>query len=182
MGNESFLAPVRRQLSRLIPFGSSVLDLGCGRGEQLFMLRQRITYGLGVDANTYAIATASRRHNHERIDYVASDLFSFCPARTFDVSLMSFVLHTLSQDKRTAALQLGLTYAPLLLVADYSPRLSGSKKLLVHIDELLAGHHEHFVSYRRHSFLDEVSATTIKPISCLQGENTYYDVWLFGRK
>src|SRR5882757_6642852 len=44
----------------LIPSGKRVLELGCGRGDLLAMLKP--TFGVGVDFGADTIATAKARH------------------------------------------------------------------------------------------------------------------------
>ncbi len=67
------LAPIRNQLMELIEPTSTLIEFGCGDGDLLFKLSQKIKYGLGIDKSNTLIDHALKqkeRRNITNIDFI----------------------------------------------------------------------------------------------------------------
>ncbi len=77
---------------QLIPEGSSVLELGCGRGALLAGLNPSV--GVGVDFSSVALKTA--RQNHPNIEFIQSDVVDLnLDGRKFDFIVISELVNDL---------------------------------------------------------------------------------------
>lgn len=85
---ERILAAYRQ----LIPENSSVLELGCGRGELLAGLKPAI--GVGVDFSSVALKIA--RQNHSNIEFIESDVVDLnLDGQKFDFIIISELVNDL---------------------------------------------------------------------------------------
>ena len=74
----------RRYLRFLIPEGLSILEIGCGLGDQLASLKPR--RGVGIDLSEGMIKEASKRH--PELEFLTGDGESLSLDETFDVILL----------------------------------------------------------------------------------------------
>ena len=74
----------RRYLRFLIPEGLSILEIGCGLGDQLSALKPR--RGLGIDLSEAMVQKASKRH--PELDFLVGDGEALELDETFDVILL----------------------------------------------------------------------------------------------
>ena len=84
--------------------GSSVLDVGCGTGENALYLAERGHEVWGVDLSSVAIERAMVKSHARRLPVVflaADALESAAVGRTFDSLIDSGCFHTLTDDDRT---------------------------------------------------------------------------------
>ena len=75
----------------LIPTGSVVLELGCGRGDLLAALEPSV--GVGVDVSNEMIAEASRRHPHLEFTCKSAELYE--NGRQFEFIILSDLVNDL---------------------------------------------------------------------------------------
>ena len=61
-----------RFMQELIPFGSSVLEIGCGNGNLIGSLKP--SYGLGIDISPKMILEA--KNKYKNIDFIEADVES----------------------------------------------------------------------------------------------------------
>ena len=90
-GLRAEVADLERALADFAPTGA-VLELGCGTGTWTRRLTQWATTITAVDASPEMIARAREKVRPHPVDFVVADLFSWTPARRFNVVFFSFVL------------------------------------------------------------------------------------------
>jgi SAM-dependent methyltransferase len=94
------IAPGRtEELSRVIPKGARVLDVGCGASSPLVHLRSRISRLDGIDAFSSALAEAQRSGAYDTLrEGRVQDLDELFDPRAYDVVVAVDLLEHLAED------------------------------------------------------------------------------------
>jgi SAM-dependent methyltransferase len=74
-------------LHDVIKEGMRVLDLGCGTGRHLILLRDRLQLGLGVDYERSYIAEAAARAGARQLHFIIGDATAIPIAAVFDFAI-----------------------------------------------------------------------------------------------
>jgi SAM-dependent methyltransferase len=86
-----------RRLDAEIPFGASVIDVGCGTGQLACLLALKERSVLGVDYSEHSLALArrlKRRLALDRVDFRRANILDWdLPAESFDFVFCNGVLH-----------------------------------------------------------------------------------------
>jgi SAM-dependent methyltransferase len=96
----AWLSPSRTvELGRVIPEGSSVLDVGCGSHSQLVNLRDRLSRLTGIDAFPAALAEAQRRGAFDSlVEGRVQELDKLFDANAYDVVAAIDLLEHLDEE------------------------------------------------------------------------------------
>ncbi|MGE4296983.1 MAG: class I SAM-dependent methyltransferase [Desulfovibrionaceae bacterium] len=150
-----FLDPLRRAVVRRVTAqgAATALDLCCGTGRQLIMLRRAGVAATGVDASPAMLARA-RRASPPDIAYLLEDATATSlPGGAFDAVIVSFALHEKAagvRDAMLAEVRRALAPGGVGYVLDYLwPETPHARRMhrLVAVVERLAGR-EHAAQYR----------------------------------
>ena len=147
------LVPIRQRVKNWIPKGSSVVDIGCGTGAQLFALGDHIARGLGVDLSQSQIEYA-RRHAAKfdltHIEFTVADATRLYRIREseFDIAVTSLVIHEMPIQIRVPVLQEMRRIARQLIIVDWEARQRTLwRRMSTDFIERLAGR-SHYRGYR----------------------------------
>jgi len=151
------MVPIRDRVSDCIPEGSSVVDIGCGTGAQLFALSKKIKRGLGVDSSPAQINQALRQKaklGTDHIEFSSSDAtrLNSIEDGEFDFAMSSMVIHEMPEEIRLPVLKEMRRIARQLIVVDWDvPQSTLSRKIGTHIIERFAGreHYRGFCSFNK---------------------------------
>lgn len=95
--------PFTRLLDEQIPFGSTVLEVGCGTGQlsACLSLAQRKVYGTDLCLNSLKMGlTFKRKYHLDRVHFLQMNLFRPCfSPGTFDLVICNGVLHHTSDPR-----------------------------------------------------------------------------------
>ena len=152
------LTGIRKRVSRLILENTTVLDVGCGTGDQLFYLSSQIKSGLGVELSATMIKTCedqARARGISNCDFLLADAsnLSSLQDKSFDYAVCSLVIHEMPATVRIPVLTEMTRLGKQLILVDWIyPQPSLIKKMSTHFIECLAGR-EHYAGFR--SFLEQ---------------------------
>ena len=123
-----FTAPLHAVAFRMCPgsTGMRVLDIGCGTGNLLALYAEAGCEVYGIDASPAMLAQAQRRLGEDAHLELGDGTALPYPEASFDVVLITSVLHELDADQRHVVLaQAARMLAPegSVLVVDYVPGL-----------------------------------------------------------
>jgi ubiquinone/menaquinone biosynthesis C-methylase UbiE len=74
-------------LHDLVEDGMRVLDVGCGTGRHLILLKDRLRLGVGVDYERSYIAEATRRAGARHLHFITGDATAIPVAAVFDLAI-----------------------------------------------------------------------------------------------
>ncbi|OQX57833.1 MAG: hypothetical protein B5M52_06545 [Helicobacteraceae bacterium 4484_230] len=151
----SAVRPIRNRIVSLIKRYKyrSILDVCCGTGEQLKLLKEQGIEGVGVDLSEAMLKVAGRgKHKADCLNQDASQMEY--GKETFDLAMTTFALHEKSPETARAIVEEMLRVTAKggdILIVDYelSEKTSPLYKMLVYIIERIAGgeHYRNFRSY-----------------------------------
>jgi demethylmenaquinone methyltransferase/2-methoxy-6-polyprenyl-1,4-benzoquinol methylase len=148
-----FVRPLRRRIIRIAEERGyqTVIDLCCGTGDQLKLLRRRGFQVAGVDISERMLAVSRRGSDAPECSLQDATSTSF-PDASFDLATTTFALHEKEWSTARAILREMVRLVPVegeLLLADYhfGPETGWPGALLVRTIERIAGG-EHYRNFR----------------------------------
>ncbi len=149
--SDRFLYKIRKQIADNIPGGSSVLEIGSGTGSQLIMLSPNIKEGLGVDIDSSMTQFAQKIAKEKRIKNIkfkvmnAQNLDSL--KKKFDVGIAILTIHEMDYHTQISVLEKLSKISKKVIIADYILPNKTLGRILLYIDEHIAGHYKNFKLY-----------------------------------
>jgi ubiquinone/menaquinone biosynthesis C-methylase UbiE len=84
---QAFLRAELDLLHDVITEGMRVIDVGCGTGRHLLLVRERLRLGVGVDYEHSYIAEADRRAGGRNLHFITSDATAIPIVASFDLAV-----------------------------------------------------------------------------------------------
>lgn len=157
---DRYLQPLRQQMLSELPGDISMLELGCGTGDFLFHSVSKLSYGLGIDANSRLIQYAERRkqrEGHFQLDFKAEYLTpNFDPGQRFDWGVAFLFFHVLPPHLSLAILKRLKSCCNTLLIAAFSKPSSRKEEWLMWLDQRWTGHYQHYRAYADQGYMEEL--------------------------
>jgi len=150
------LTRLRRRISKWIPPGSTILDVGCGTGDQLFYLKDQISQGLGIELSSKMLEFARKRRAQEQAGHLDFKLMNASRLEgqqdsSYDLALTTMVIHEMPVNERLQTLLEMKRVARKLILVDYRiPQSTLLNRMSIHSIEFLAGW-SHYCGFRSFS-------------------------------
>jgi len=172
---------IRKQVCKLIPPDSKIIDIGCGNGSLLQKLSSKIKYGLGVDVNKKKIKFANKRvkkRGLNNLEFKVINSGKLNLKENFEIAIAIFAIHEMSYRTQIKTLKNMSKIAKKIILVDYVWPKSIKEKILIYMDEHLAGHYKKFLSYRKKGMLKLINESGLKLDKELKGINDIYKIWI----
>lgn len=153
---DKVLAPNQKiafdKISRLIPDGSKVIDIGCGTGRLAFRISQKCRSVVAIDLSETNIRTATdtrAKLKADNIEFIHSDLSTYTAENKshFDYAVLSYILHEVNRNERLRILNDTALVARKIIVSDHKPTTNLFACIIREILEFGAGP-AHYLNYR----------------------------------
>ena len=155
---DKYLLPIRNQIVDLIQSGSSVYDFGCGNGDLLFKLSDKIQEGIGFDYSKSLISFANKRKILEgihNIDFKKIDVCNYpFPNDKINYSIASLFLHVLSKKDALKLFQKMIYISDVTIVCGFSKPKNWKQSILLFMDQRFSGHYSKFKAYRENNYME----------------------------
>jgi len=169
---------INKQVSELIPGEARVLDVGCSKGDFLFEIYPKITYGLGIDINPKKIKSAqANSYNYKSIEFIVGNLSKIELNSHFDYSILKFVIHSIEYYEQIQLLKSVSKYSDNIIIVDFVPTNSLLSKCLINIDEVLAGHYSKFKKYLGKGMEQLIKNSGLDIDKKINGIYDFYNIW-----
>lgn len=156
------LAPIREQITGLIKPASTVIDFGCGSGDQLLKLSPKIQSGLGIDKSKTLIESAlaqKKRKNIFNIDFLCKELGEeYEPTERYDYSIASLLLHVIPRSQSIYLLHKMRELSRTTLLCGFSRPETLQQKALLWLDQRFSGHYQNFMAYQKQGYMEGLIA------------------------
>lgn len=165
------LAGIRRRIAKIVPAGSSVIDVGCGTGDQLLYIADKISNGICIELSDTMVRTGKQQAERRGVNNCefhladATDL-SHLEDQTFDFAMSSMVIHEMPAEKRLPVLKEMKRVGKQIILVDWiNPQPTRWKLLGTHLIEFMAGW-EHYAGFR--SFMKQGGIPALAKASGLE--------------
>ena len=143
--------PFDKVFKKIIPEGSTVIDVGCGTGATARGLAEVCSKVAGVDISPKMIRYAEKNNDAGNIEYFlveeGRDLGSYINEQ-YDYVILKMVLHEAAPSVRDSNLNDARTIAKHAIIADFlSPQPGGLAGIKTSIIEYLAGK-DHYSNFK----------------------------------
>lgn len=159
---DKYLRPVRRQIVELVEPDASVVEFGCGNGDLLFQLSNKIKHGVGLDYAKSLIEYANKRKRDSEISNLDFNLVDLIrspeTAPEGDYAIASLVFHVLPQESALKVLQIMSEKSEHLIICAFSQPQNWMQKALLWMDQRFSGHYNHFKTYSNQNYMEGLFA------------------------
>jgi len=155
---DKYLGPIRDQIIELIEPNTSVAEFGCGNGDLLFKLSDKIKTGIGLDKSLQLISYASKRKKKEKIKNVEFKIIDlvkepFSELKT-DYSIASLLFHILTWREATDLLKKLITTSETTIVCGFSKPGNLKDNILLWLDQRFTRHYSNYRNYKKRGFTE----------------------------
>lgn len=154
---DKYLRPIRNQICDLVNPNTSVIEFGCGNGDLLFKLSEKIDYGLGIDISKNLIKHAINKSHKHRNDNLSFKVFNLNTtlevSEKYDYAVASLLLHILPWHKSMKLLELMLSISHTTILCSFTEPKTTYEKLLLNLDQRFTMHYSNFKVYKKNNYI-----------------------------
>jgi ubiquinone/menaquinone biosynthesis C-methylase UbiE len=155
-----YLRSIRLQIIDLVQPNSTVIEFGCGNGDLLFKLSDKIKTGVGIDNSKQLITYATKRLKQEQVqnlEFKLTDILknSFRESEQ-DYSIASLLLHVLPWEKAVELVKKMVSNSSTTIICGFSKPENLMQKVLLWFDQRFAAHYRNFKTYEKNGYTEEL--------------------------
>ncbi len=166
---DKYLRPIRNQIKDLIKPKSSVIEYGCGNGDLLFTLSDKIKSGIGLDISQSLINYAinyQTTHNLSNIEFRKIDVNSDnTPETQTDYSVASLLFHVLPWENAQELLKHMTKFSQTSIICGFSEPQTALQGFQLWIDQRFTRHYRNFKVYKENGFTEGL-ISSMENINC----------------
>lgn len=155
---DRYLRPIRLQVVELVKTNSTVLELGCGNGDLLFKLSNKINSGIGIDSSRQLIGYATDRIEKEQVvnlEFKLIDILKEIPLETEkDYFIASLLFHILPWENSVELTEKMINNTETTIICGFSKPENFKQKLLLWFDQRFTKHYRNFKEYADNGFTE----------------------------
>lgn len=145
---DKYLLPIRHQICGLVKQNSSVIEFGCGNGDLLFKLSNKISYGLGIDNSKNLIKYAIQKSKALEKNNLSFKVFNINNpiefSSTYNYAVVSLLLHLLPWKSSIKLLQTMFTVTDNIIICSFVKPNTKKEKILLHVDQFFSNQYSNF--------------------------------------
>ncbi|MER3329769.1 MAG: class I SAM-dependent methyltransferase, partial [Candidatus Kapaibacterium sp.] len=123
---------------------------GCGNGDLLFKLSDKISQGIGIDNSQKQIELARKTKEKtgiSNLEFDINDIMAVTLSESTDYTIISLLLHLLPVDVSVKILKEALVTSKNIIICDFCKPENIKQNLLLNIDQLFSGHYSNFRNF-----------------------------------
>lgn len=155
---DRYLRPIRLQIAELIEPESTVVEYGCGNGDLLFKLSNKIKTGIGVDNSKQLLTYATDRIKREKVLNLEFKLIDLLKETYIepekDYLIASLLLHILPLKNAVELTNKMIENSKTTIICGFSKPENFKDKLLLWFDQRFTNHYSNFRSYAKNGFTE----------------------------
>ena len=155
---DRYLKPIRLQIKSLIEPGATIIEYGCGNGDLLFKLADKIQSGIGLDIAKPLIAYARQRQKKAHIkhlDFKSVDIrLPLDSATRKDYSINSLLFHILTREDSKKLLKQQLNHTQTIIICGFSQPENWKQAVLLWFDQRFTKHYPNFKAFKQGGFTE----------------------------
>lgn len=157
---DKYLRPIRQQIVDLVEAETTVVEFGCGNGDLLFKLSDKIKAGIGIDKSapliSYALKIKEIR-NITNLKFKVGDLVKepYDDAKK-DYAISSLLFHILTREEALKLLEKQISASHTTIVCGFSKPENLQQRILLWLDQRFTSHYKNFKSYKKNGFTKEM--------------------------
>ncbi|MCM4153951.1 methyltransferase domain-containing protein [Arenibacter sp. N53] len=153
-----YLSPIRNQIIELIEANTTLVEFGCGNGDLLFKLSDKIQSGIGLDKSEQLISYALKRKKKEKVknlEFRTIDLVkeSFSESKK-DYSIASLLFHIVTWQEATELLRKLIASSETTIVCGFSKPKNLKQYLLLWLDQRFTSHYSNYRNFKKEGFTE----------------------------
>ena len=155
---DKYLRPIRSQIRDLIPENSRVVEFGCGNGDLLFWLADKIALGRGFDVDKSLVAFANKHKEATKANNLHFEVADVSTkmniGEQYDFAISSLLLHILPHSKAVQVIETLLTHSKSLIICGFSSPQNWKQHFLLWLDQRFTNHYPKFKKHRESGYTE----------------------------
>lgn len=155
---DRYLEPIRWQIVEMIDHQSTVVEFGCGNGDLLFKLADKIQEGTGIDHSEALVTYARKQQATEGIQHLNFEVMdltqSFVSGQHVDYSVASLLLHVLPWNVAADLLKSMLDISDTVIICGFCQPQNWKHHMLLYLDQRFSGHYGHFKVFKEKGYTE----------------------------
>ena len=155
---DRYLRPIRAQIKDLIPENSCVVEFGCGNGDLLFRLADKIRLGRGFDVDKSLVAFANKRKEALKANNLHFEVADVSTKHNigaqYDFAISSLLLHILPHSEAVQVVETLFTHSKSLIICGFTRPTNWKQNFLLWLDQRFTNHYLNFKRHRESGYTE----------------------------